>query len=125
MLMTWQILVLLILVKVLIGSVIGVAETGILYRSQSTPRAFLRGIVLGVLGWLTGAFLAGWGDAHSYFFNGKRMDQAPWGENLWLRNRLAENEILLSLLLASIAIFIGFKLARRPSIDRDESAKLH
>jgi hypothetical protein len=53
------------------------------------------------------------------------MDQAPWGENLWLRNRLAENEILLSLLLASIAIFIGFKLARRPSIDRDESAKLH
>ena len=116
MLMTWQLLIFFILVKVLIGSVIGVAETALLYRSKSTPRAFLRGIVLGVLGWLTGAFLAGWGDAHSYFFNGKPMEQAPWGENLWLRNRLAENEILLSLLLASVAIFIGYRLARRPLI---------
>jgi hypothetical protein len=116
MLITWQFLIFVILVKVLIGSVIGIAVTALLYRSQSTFSAFLRGIVLGVLGYLTGAFLAGWGDEHSYFFNGKRMDQAPWGENLWLRNRLAENEFLLSLLLASIAILIGYTIVRRPSL---------
>jgi len=112
----WQLFVFIILDKVLMGSVIGVVETALLYRSQATLRAFLRGIVLGVLGWFTGGFLAGWGNSHSYFLNGKRMDQAPLGENLWLRNRLAENGTLISFLLASIAIFIAYKLARRPSI---------
>ncbi|SRR5258708_1497698 len=113
---SWQLIVFLILDKVLMGSVIGVVETALLYRSQSTPRAFLTGIVLGVSGWFTGGFLAAWGNSHSYFFNGKRMDQAPWGENLWLRNRLAENQILLSLFLASIAVFIAYKLSRRATI---------
>jgi len=116
MFITWQLAILIILMNVLLGSVIGVVGTALLYRSQSTPRDFLKGIVLGVLGWLTGGFLAGWGDAHSYFLNGKRMDQAPWGENLWLRNRLAENGILLSFLLASIAIFIAYRLARRSTV---------
>ena len=108
--------------KVLIGCVIGAAETVLLYRSQSTLRTFLRGIALGVVGYLTGAFLAGWGDAHTYFVNGKRMDQAPWSENLWLRNRLAENEFLLSLLLASIAIFIRYKFVGRHSIVQSENS---
>jgi len=117
--LSWQLFVFIILDKVLMGSVIGVVETALLYRFQATLRAFLRGIVLGVLGWFTGGFLTGWGNSHSYFLNGKRMDQGPSGENLWLRNRLAENGILLSFLLASIAIFIAYKLARRPSIAKN------
>jgi hypothetical protein len=41
------------------------------------------------------------------------MDQFPWGENLRLPNRLAENEVLLPLSLAAIAVFFGYILTRR------------
>jgi len=116
MFMSWPLLIYLLFATLLIGSVVGVAETALLYRSQLTARAFLKGVVFGAIGFLAGSFLAGWGDEHPYFLNGKRMDRAPWGENLWLRNRLAENGILLSLLLAFIPILIGYAIARRFSI---------
>jgi len=116
MFMTPSLAIFIALLTALMGSVVGVVETALLYRSQLTPRAFLKGVVFGAIGCLVGSFLSNWGDDHSYFLNGKRMDRAPWGENLWLRNRLAENGILLSLLLAFIPILIGYAIARRSSI---------
>jgi hypothetical protein len=111
--MTWQLVLLIILIKALMGIGVGLVVTALLYRSKLTPGAFLRGVVLGAVGYVAGSSLATWGASHSYILNGKRMDQAPWGENLWLRNRFAEHGLLLSLLLASVAVFIGYKIAQR------------
>jgi hypothetical protein len=118
MIMTRQFILFVILLKSLLGAAVGLAVTAILYRSRLTPGAFLMGVVLGVLGFLTGASLSGWGGAHAYFVDGKRMDQTPWGENLWMRNRLADNETLMSTLLAFIAVFIGYVVVRRISVAR-------
>lgn len=116
--MTWQLVLFIILFKSLLGAGVGLAVTAILYRSRLTPGAFLMGVVLGVFGFLTGASLSGWGGAHAYFVDGKRMDQTPWGENLWLRNRLADNETLMSVFLASLAVFLGYVVVRQISAAR-------
>jgi hypothetical protein len=116
-----QFILFVILLKSLLGVGVGLAVTAVLYRSRLAPGAFLMGVVLGVLGFLAGASLSGWGGAHAYFVDGKRMDQTPWGENLWLRNRLADNETLMSILLASLAVFIGYVAVRRISIARRTS----
>jgi len=118
MIMTWQFILFVILLKSLLGAGVGLAVTAVLYRSRLTPGAFLMGIVLGVLGFLTGASLSGWGGAHAYFVDSKRMDQTPWGENLWLRNRLADNESLISGFMAFLAVFIGYLVVRRISVAR-------
>jgi hypothetical protein len=76
----------------------------------------LSGVAAGIFGFFTGAWLAGWAGAHSYILNGKRMDQAPSGENLWLRNRLAEHDFLLSVLLTSVAVFVVYKVSKRSSV---------
>jgi hypothetical protein len=110
---TWQLVLLIVLIKALTGVGVGLVVTALLYRSRLTPGAFLRGVVLGAVGYFAGSSLSTWGASHAYFLNGKRMDQAPWGENLWLRNRLAENGLLLSLLLASIAVLIGYKISQK------------
>ncbi|MGB0001374.1 MAG: hypothetical protein WBQ04_14770 [Candidatus Acidiferrales bacterium] len=118
MIMTWQFILFVILLKSLLGAGVGLAVTAILYHSRLTPGNFLMGVVLGVFGFLTGASLSGWGGAHAYFVNGKRMDQTPWGENLWLRNRLADNETVMSILLASLAVFLGYVVVRQMSVAR-------
>ena len=47
--------------------------------------------------------IAGWADSHAAFENGRRMDVAPWGEDLRLRNAVAGNELLLCV-IASVGI---------------------
>jgi hypothetical protein len=47
--------------------------------------------------------IAGWAGSHAAFMNGRRMDVAPWGEDLRLRNFIAQNEGLLCVVGASIA----------------------
>jgi len=117
--MTWQLVLFIILIRTVVGSAVGLVVTALLYRFKLTPGAFLRAVVLGTVGYFAGASLATWGESHSYILNGKRMDQGPWGENLWLRNRFAENGLLLSVLLASIAVLIGYTIARRFAANQD------
>jgi hypothetical protein len=102
-----------ILETLFVGSMIGIAETAVLYRSRATSRAFLIGILFGVLGRFVAENLAGWADDHSYIVNDQRMDWAPWGENLWLRNRLVEYELSLALAASFIPILIRCGIARR------------
>jgi hypothetical protein len=104
MFMTPAIAIFLIAVKASFGAVIGAVESKTPYRSRLTWAPILRGIALGIVGFLTGSFLAGWASAREAFYNGERVDTAPWGENLWLRNRIVEHELLLSFLLAMIAV---------------------
>jgi hypothetical protein len=93
-----------------LGAIIGAVESTILYRSDLKWTSMLRGIALGIVGFVTGQFLAGWAGAHEAFYNGQRVDVAPWGENLWLRNRIVEHQFLLSSLLATIAVMLGWMM---------------
>ncbi len=52
----------------------------------------VRGAVLGGVAFLFASGVAGWAGSHAYFYNGKRLDVTPTGENLLLRNRIAEHE---------------------------------
>jgi hypothetical protein len=56
-----------------------------------------------------------WGESHSYIVNGIRMDRSESGENLWLRNRLAADEVLLPVMVAITAILVGYILRKQHS----------
>lgn len=76
------------------------------------------GTILGALGFVMASVVCGWAGAHEAFLNGQRVDVAPWGENLWLRNRIVEHEGLSCIssrcLVASI-VGIRSHLKRRAS----------
>jgi len=84
-----------ITVEFAVGSAIGVAVAAVVYRSRFGKRPALRVSIFGGIACVMAAGLAAWADAHAAFQNGQRVDVAPWGEDLWLRNRIAENETLL------------------------------
>jgi hypothetical protein len=105
----------LLIKQVLIGAGIGAAGCALLYRFRLSPGAYLKNIALGVLGYEVGFYLVVWGESHSYYLNGVRMDGAESGENLWLRNRLAEHEVLLPVMVAITAILVEYILRRRHS----------
>lgn len=105
----------LLMKSVLIGAGIGAAGAALLYRSRLTPGTWLKSVALGIVGYQAGFYLVVWGESHSYYVNGVRMDQAESGENLWLRNRLAEHEVLLPVIVALIAILVAYILRKRHS----------
>jgi hypothetical protein len=86
MFMTPELALVVIALKFLIGSIIGLGVVALVYRTR-----FLRGAIFGGVMFLLASGLAGWADSHAAFMNGRRVDIAPWGENLWLRNRIAGN----------------------------------
>jgi hypothetical protein len=43
------------------------------------------------------------------------MDRSESGENLWLRNRLAADEVLLPVMVAITAILVGYILRKQHS----------
>jgi len=105
----------LLLKSVLIGAGIGAAGSALLYRSRLTPGTWLKSIALGIVGYQVGLYLVARGESHSYYVNGVRMDRAESGENLWLRNRLAEHEVLLPIIIALTAILVVYILRKRHS----------
>jgi hypothetical protein len=82
----------LIALEFLAGAVIGVVVVALVYRSRFNLRLAVRGAVLAGVAFLFAAGVAGWADSHVYFYNEKRLDVSPAGENLWWRNRIAEHE---------------------------------
>jgi hypothetical protein len=108
MFMTWQLALVIIALKFVIGAVIGLAVAGLVYRTR-----FLRGAVFGGVMFLLASGLAGWADSHAAFMNGRRIDVAPWGENLWLRNRIVENETAICVVsTCGAALLAGVKRRR-------------
>ena len=97
-------------INAFLGAIIGTVESVILYRGRLKWTSMLRGIALGIFGFVAGEFLSGWAGAHEAFYNGQRIDLAPWGENLWLRNRLVEHQFLISVSLATIAVLFGWTM---------------
>ncbi len=95
--MTREMALFLIALKFLIGAAIGFIAVTLVYRSRRTLGLAVRGVLFGGLAFLFASGLAGWADSHVYFYNGKRLDVTPDGEKLWLRNRIAEHEMGISL----------------------------
>jgi hypothetical protein len=113
---TFNAIALYLLIKsVLIGAGIGAAGATLLYRSRLTPGTWLKSIALGMVGSQVGFYLVVWGQSHSYYVNGVRMDRAESGENLWLRNRLAEHEVLLPIIITLTVILVVYILRKRHS----------
>src|SRR5580658_2259409 len=101
MLMTAGLATLFALFKILIGSVIGLSVVLLAYRSHlGTGLALRRALVAGMVFVLVSG-VAAWADSHTAIQNGKRMDVAPWGEDLRLRNRIVENELVLCIAASS------------------------
>jgi hypothetical protein len=100
MFLTPAIIVVLIVLKYLFGALIGASTTAIIYRTRATTRRVIRAAIFGGAAFLFGSGLAGWADAHASFENGRRMEIAPWGEDLRFRNFIAENGLVISIVLS-------------------------
>lgn len=110
MFMTPGVAACLIALKFLMGAVIGLVVVVLVYRSRFGIGLAVRGAVLGGVAFLFASGVAGWANSHVYFYNGKRLDASPDGENLWLRNRIAEHETGIAVLSScGIALLAGLR----------------
>jgi hypothetical protein len=103
----------LIALMFLMGAGIGLVVVALVYRSRFSLGLAVRGAVLGGVAFLLASGIAGWADSHAYFYNGKRLDVTPEGENLWLRNRIAEYETGIAVVSScSAALLAGFRFKK-------------
>jgi hypothetical protein len=118
--LTWQMIVLIVAAEALAGSAIGCLVSIAVFRSRLTLVPAATGAALGALGFLIGGAIMGWASSHLAIVNGLRLDIGPSGENLWLRNRLAEHATLAYIAPACLLPLVGFSvrsvLAQRPPL---------
>jgi hypothetical protein len=88
--------------KLGLGFIIGAGTANLIYRSRLTEARTKRASIVAGVFFMLVSGVAGWVGAHAAFENGRRMDIAPWGEDLRLRNAIADNENLLCV-IASVA----------------------
>ncbi|HVP00371.1 MAG TPA: hypothetical protein VMT15_20005 [Bryobacteraceae bacterium] len=103
----------IVVVELVLGALVGTAAAAIAYRSRLNRALFVRAGLFGSLVFFIVTMVSGWAGAHAAFSNGKRMDVAPWGENLWLRNRLADYEGMIAFTgsaLAGVLAGVRFKI---------------
>jgi hypothetical protein len=103
MFLTSSMVALLVALKFGAGFIVGAATAKLIYRSRVTGARILRASLAAGVVFVLVSGVAGWADSHAAFENGRRMDVAPWGEDLRLRKAIAGNEILLCV-IASIGI---------------------
>jgi hypothetical protein len=114
MLFTRELAEFLIVLKLLMGSIIGLIVAALVYHSRFSLRMGIRSALLGAVGFLFASGLAGWADSNVYFYNGRRLDVTPEGENRWLQNRLAEHADLISVAGGSgAALLAGIRLEKK------------
>ncbi len=92
----------LIVLKLALGFIIGAGTAKLIYNSRLTATRTKRACIVAGVVFVVMSGVAGWAGAHAAFENGRRMDIAPWGEDLRIRNAIADNENLLCV-IASIA----------------------
>jgi hypothetical protein len=103
MFLTSSMVALLVALKFGAGFIVGAAIAKLIYRSTVTRARILRASLAAGVVFVLVSGAAGWADSHAAFENGRRMDVAPWGEDLRLRNAFTGNEILLCV-IASIGM---------------------
>jgi hypothetical protein len=93
--------------KLASGCLIGFFVALVCYRSRITIGLLLRGALFGGLAFVIASGIAGWAGSHAAFNNGVRSDVAPWGENLWFRNRIVEYEGAICIASSCIAALLA------------------
>lgn len=79
----------------ILGALIGMGVAALAYRSRFGLSLAWRAGVYAGLAFLICAVIGGWARAHEGFHNGSPIDIGLSGENLSLRNRIAEHELML------------------------------
>jgi hypothetical protein len=100
------------LLKLFAGGVIGFTTAWLVLRSKLTLKASVRTAVVSSSLFILSFPFVGWARSHEAWLNGRRLDVAPWGENLRLKNRIADNEALICIgppILAAGAIALAFR----------------
>ncbi len=110
MFLTIGIVAMLAALKFAVGFIMGDGTAKAIYRSRVTTARTIRAFISAGIVYVLISGFAGWAGSHAAFENGRRLDVAPWGEDLRLRNAIAGNEILLCL-TASIgtAVLANFR----------------
>ncbi len=101
-----------ILIKFLVGCVTGLAIAWLALRSKLTLKASVCVAIVSSILFILASGLVGWAGSHEAWLDGKRLDVAPWGEDLRSRNRIAEHEALICFgptALAAGAIALVFR----------------
>jgi len=81
----------------LLGFGIGVVVVITFYRSRITNWLVFRCAIFGGIAFLIASGIVGWAGSREAFYNGQRLDVAPWGEDLWLRNRIVDYGAVISI----------------------------
>ncbi len=80
---SWQLALIMIAVNAAIGATVGALVVSMIRRSRTTLGVVVVGAILGAAGFLMGSYVVGWATSmHEAFANGRRLDVAPWGEDL-------------------------------------------
>ena len=88
------------------GALIGIAVARIAHRDRG---GLIRAAAAAGLTFVLLAALSNWAGAHESFFNGVPLDTGPAGENFWLRNRLSEYGLILSVVSSvAVALIVGW-----------------
>jgi hypothetical protein len=112
MFVTTGFIAVVILIKLLVGWVTGLAIAWLILRSKLTLKASVCAAIVSSALFILGSSLVGWASSHEAWLNGKRLDIAPWGEDLRWRNRIAEHEALICFgptVLVTGAIALAFR----------------
>ena len=108
--------VFLILIKLVFGSLFGLVVVRVFYRSRFRVELAVRGAAAAGVVFLFVSGIAGWAGSHAVFQNGRRLDVAPWREDLQLRNFIVEHELLLCFVASSgAALLAGIRFVRTPT----------
>jgi hypothetical protein len=100
--------------KLVIGSLIGLIVGALIYRSRLGFGIAVRAMVFSGVAFQLVSGIAGWAGSHAAFQNGHRIEMAPWGEDLRLRNLIGENELLLCIVSSSTAACLsGLRLRKK------------
>ncbi len=109
--------IIFIVIELILGGGIGIVAVVVAYRSRINRALLARAALLGGVVFLVVMAMSGWAGSHAAFYNGKRMDVAPWGENLWLRNRLADYGGVIGIVgSASAGLLAGASSTKRKRV---------
>jgi hypothetical protein len=106
-----------ILLEICAGCVIGLVTLALVYRARLRLRLAITGALVSSVVFLVFCGVGGWADSQTEFVNGRRVDfSTSVGEDLRIRNYLAENALLLAIASSSLsALLFGIASKRRPA----------
>jgi hypothetical protein len=116
--LTPQLALFIIATELLIGGIAGALTSLVIARSRATRKIVLSSATAAGIIFLLSIGIAGWAGSHAEWYNGKLVDRTSWGENLYWRNRIVENQYLLSFAGSIIAAALTTTVSLRRTAPR-------